>query len=156
MRLRPAKTIVALACVALLATSTAFATPKGEIRAAFSKFVAAQNAHDLKALGELLSDSPNFLWVTRGNVVRGREAALERYAELFKGTWRLDPDWSTLEIMMLDVSTAQMSGALGQPAPSGPTLMNQMILVRTSGGWRVLGSFPGNCPPRPIDHDPGV
>jgi len=150
MRLRPAKIIVALACAALLATSTAFATPKGEIRAAFSKFVAAQNAHDLKALGELLSDSPNFLWVTRGNVVRGREAALERYAGLFKGTWRLDPDWSTLEIMMLDVSTAQIfvrmvitSGAVGQPVPSGPTLVNQ-ILVMTSSGWRVLGILPGN------------
>ena len=136
--------------LALLATSTAFATPKGEIRAAFSKFVAAQNAHDLKALGELLSDSPNFLWVTRGNVVRGRKAALERYAGLFKGAWRLDPDWSTLEIMMLDVSTAQIfvrmvitNDAVGQPVPSGPTLVNQ-ILVMTSSGWRVLGILPGN------------
>jgi hypothetical protein len=51
--------------------------------------------------------------------------ALRRYAGLFDGTWRLDPDWSTLEIMMLDVSMAQIfvrmlitSGALGQPAPS--------------------------------------
>ena len=150
MRLRPAKIIVAFACVALLATSPASATPKGEIRGVFSKFVAAQNAHDLKALGELLSDSPNFLWITRGNVVRGRDAALKRYAELFEGTWRLDPDWSTLEIMMLDVSTAQIfvrvvitTGALGQPALSGPTLMNQ-ILVKTSSGWRVLGILPGN------------
>jgi hypothetical protein len=52
--------------------------------------------------------------------------------------------------MMLDVSTAQIfvrlvitSGALGQPAPSGTTRMNQ-ILVKTSGGWRVLGILPGN------------
>ena len=74
MRLWPAKIIVALACVALLATGAAFAAPKGEIRATFSKFVAAQNAHDLKAVGELLSDSPNFLWITCGNVVRGRDA----------------------------------------------------------------------------------
>ena len=150
MRLRPAKIIVALACVALLATSPAFATPKGEIRAAFSKFVAAQNAHDLKAVGDLLSDSPNFLWVTSGNVVRGRDAALKRYAGLFESTWRLAPDWSTLEVMMLDVSTAQIfvrmvitSGPLGQPAPSAPTMVNQ-ILVKTSSGWRVLGILPGS------------
>ena len=52
--------------------------------------------------------------------------------------------------MMLDVSTAQIfvrtvitSGALGQSAPSGPALMNQ-ILVKTSGGWRVLGILPSN------------
>ena len=150
MRLRVATIIIARACVALLATSPAFATPKGEIKATFSKFVAAQNAHDLKAMGELLSDSPNFLWITGGNVVRGRDAALMRYARLFEGTWRLDPDWSTLEIMMLDVSTAQIfvrmvitSGARGQPAPSGSTRMNQ-ILVKTSGGWHVLGILPGN------------
>ena len=150
MRLRLAKIIVAPACVALLATGPAFATPKGEIRTTFSKFVAAQNAHDLKALGDLLSDSPNFLWITRGNVVRGRDAALKRYAGLFEGTWRLAPDWSTLEIMMLDVSTAQIfvrmlitSGARGEPAPSGSARMNQ-ILVKTSGGWRVLAILPGN------------
>ena len=150
MRLQVATIIIARACVALLATSPAFATPKGEIKATFSKFVAAQNAHNLKAVGELLSDSPNFLWIPRGNVVRGRDAALKRYAELFEGTWRLDPDWPTLEIMMLDVSTAQIfvrmaitSGARGHPAPSGSTRMNQ-ILVKTSSGWRVLGILPGN------------
>ena len=151
MRLRPAKIIVALACVAPLATSPAFATPKGEIRATFGKFVAAQNAHDLKAVGELLSDSPNFLWIARGNVVRGRDAALERYAGLFKATWRLDPDWSTLEIMMLDVSTAQIfvrmvvitGGPNGPAARSGRARVNQ-ILVKTSSGWRVLGILTGN------------
>ena len=152
MRLQLATIIVARACVALLATSPAFATPKGEIKATFSKFVAAQNAHNLKAVRELLSDSPNFLWIARGNVVRGRDAALKRYAGLFEGTWRLDPDWSTLEIIMLDVSTAEVfvrmvitNSALDQPTPSGPTQMNQ-ILVKTSGGWRVLGVLPGNLP----------
>ena len=52
--------------------------------------------------------------------------------------------------MMLDVSTAQIfvrmvitSDAVGQPVPSGPTLVNQ-ILVMTSTGWRVLGILPGN------------
>jgi len=150
MRLWPVKIIVVIACVALLATGAAFAAPKGEIRATFSKFVAAQNAHDLKAVGDLLSDSPNFLWVTRGNVVRGRDAALKRYAGLFESTWRLAPDWSTLEVMMLDVSTAQIfvrmvitSGPLGQQASSAPTMVNQ-ILVKTSSGWRVLGILPGN------------
>jgi Domain of unknown function (DUF4440) len=153
MRLQLSTNIVARACVVLLATSPAFATPKGEIKATFSKFVAAQNAHNITAVRELLSDSPNFLWITRGNVVRGRDAALERYARLFEGTWRLDPDWSTLEIMMLDVSTAQIfvrmvitNGTLGQPTPAGSTVMNQ-ILVKTSGGWRVLSVLPGNLPP---------
>jgi hypothetical protein len=41
----------------------------------FAKFVAAQNAHDLKAVGELLQDSPQFLWITRGVPIWGRDAA---------------------------------------------------------------------------------
>ena len=47
-----------------------------EVKALFSKFVAAQNAHDIKAVTELLQDSPNFLWITRGAPIWGRDAAL--------------------------------------------------------------------------------
>src|SRR2546425_5080255 len=108
MRSHLAATRVVLAAVAMLAMNPVCAAPKDEIRGAFSKFVAAQNAHNLKAVGELLSDSPNFLWIAPGRIVRSRDAALDRFGELFQSTWRVDPDWSTFEIMMLDVSTAEL------------------------------------------------
>jgi ketosteroid isomerase-like protein len=64
---------------------------KDGVKAQFSRFVAAQNAHDLKAVGDMLLDGPQFLWITRGEPVWGREAALKRFEALYQGTWSLDP-----------------------------------------------------------------
>ena len=59
-----------IACVALIFISlmikAAVAAPEGEVRATFDRFVAAQNAHDVKAVESLLLGSPDFLWITRG------------------------------------------------------------------------------------------
>jgi hypothetical protein len=148
MRLHLAAIIVIPACVALLATSPVCASPKGEIKATFGKFVAAQSAHDLKAVGALLSDSPNFLWITPGNIARGRDAAINRFGKLYQTTWRVDPDWSTFQIVMLDVSTAEIfvRVAITDDAIGQSTRMNQ-VLVNTARGWRVLSILPVNLPP---------
>jgi hypothetical protein len=95
--------------------------------------------------------SANFLVIPQisfglpGRIVRGRDAALDRFGELFQSTWRVDPDWSTFQITMLDVSTAEIfvsvsttSGASAQSAR-----MNQ-ILVNTARGWRVFSILPGD------------
>ena len=148
MRSHLAATLVVLTAVAMLAMNPVCAAPRDEIRGAFSKFVAAQNAHNLKAVGELLSDSPNFLWIAPGRIVRGRDVALERFGELFQSTWRVDPDWSTFQIMMLDVSTAEIfvrvSTTIGASAQSAR--MNQ-ILINTARGWRVFSILPGDVTP---------
>ena len=57
----------------------------------FDQFVKAQNSHDVAAVRELLLDSPNFLWVTRGAPIWGRDAALKRFETLYQGTWKLRP-----------------------------------------------------------------
>ena len=148
MRSHLAAILVSFAAVAMLATSPVDAAPEDEIRSTFSKFVDAQNAHNLKAVGELLSDSSNFLWIAPGRIVRGRDAAIHRFGELFQSTWRVDPDWSTFQIVMLDVSTAEIfvrvSTTIGGPAQSAQ--MNH-ILVNTARGWQVLSILPGNAPP---------
>jgi hypothetical protein len=140
--------LVALTSLAISAVSPVCAAPKDEIRGAFTKFVAAQNAHNLKAVGEVLSDSPNFLWIAPGRIVRGRNAALNRFGELFQSTWRVDPDWSTFEFMMLDVSTAEIfvrvSTTVGTSAQSVRVIQ---IMVNTVRGWRVLSILPGDARP---------
>ncbi len=73
----------------------AAAGPEDEVRAAFEQFVTAQNAHDIKAVESTLLAEPNFLWITRGTAIWGQEAALKRFATLYAGTWRLDPDTSS-------------------------------------------------------------
>jgi hypothetical protein len=77
-----------VACVALglslLPVRLAAAAPEQEVRATFERFVAAQNAHDLKAVKSLLLGSPNFLWITRGTAIWGMEAALKRFAAIYR------------------------------------------------------------------------
>jgi len=118
------------------------------VRTTFERFVAAQNAHDIKAVEALLLESGDFLWITRGAPVWGREAALKRFDALYQGTWRLEPDTPALKITMVDDKAALLYvpitftiGAPGQTAQITKFLMNQ-VLVRTPAGWKVSSILP--------------
>jgi ketosteroid isomerase-like protein len=135
-----------------LVINAASAAPEDEARGTFERFVAAQNAHDVKAVESLLLNSPDFLWITRGTPVWGSDPALKRFATLYDGTWRLDPEASSLKIMMLGDSAAQIYvpimftiGAAGQAAQPTRFLMN-LVLFKTPGGWRVSSILPIPAP----------
>lgn len=141
-------TLALILFVSPFGTPAASAEPEEEIRAVFGRFVAAQNAHDLAAMRDLLWDSTGFLWITRGVPVWGREAALKRFEAVYQGTWRLEPSLAELHVTMLSNSAGQLyvpilftSGAAGQPALSTRVLMNQTI-VRTPAGWKVASIVP--------------
>jgi ketosteroid isomerase-like protein len=125
---------------------------EGEVRDAFQRFVAAQNAHDLTAVESLLLESPNFLWITRGTPIWGRDDAVKRFSALYKGTWHLEPDNSGLKIMMIGDAAAQIYvpilftiSAPGQQAQQTRFLFNQ-VLVKTAGGWKVSSILPIPAP----------
>jgi uncharacterized protein (TIGR02246 family) len=136
-------------CVLLLATATvAEATAENEIRAVVDRFITAQNAHDVATVGELLWDSPQFLWITRGSPIWGRQAALARFEALYRGTWRLEPALADLRVTLLDAGTAQIYvpitftiGAPGQQAQQTRFLINQ-VLLKTAAGWKVAAILP--------------
>jgi ketosteroid isomerase-like protein len=145
-----------VACIALMLMSlmirSAVAAPEDEVRAIFDRFVAAQNAHDVTAVESLLLSSPHFLWITRGTPVWGPDAAVKRFASLYEGTWRLDPEPSGLKVMMIGDGAAQIYmpinftiGAPGQQPQSMRFLMN-MVLARTPGGWKVSSILPIPAP----------
>jgi hypothetical protein len=145
-----------IVCVTLmiitLTIKPAVAAPEDEVRATFDRFVAAQNAHDIKAVESLLLGSPNFLWITRGTPVWGHDAALKRFSALYDGTWRLDPESSGLRITMIGDGGAQIYvpilftvGVAGQPPQQTKFLMNQ-VLVKTPDGWRVSSILPIPAP----------
>ena len=145
-----------VACMTLMFISlminSAIAAPEDEVRATFDRFVAAQNAHDSKAVESLLLDSPHFLWITRGTPIWGHDAALKRFTGLYDGTWRLDPEPSGLKITMLADGVAQIyvpiiftMGAAGQPPQQTRFLMNQ-VFVKTPDGWRVSSILPIPAP----------
>ena len=138
----------ALAAVLMICAGSVQAGPEDEVKAQFSKFVAAQNAHDLKAVGDLLLDSPQFLWITRGAPIWGREAALKRFEALYQGTWSLDPKTDELKVFEVQPGVAQlyvpitfMIAPAGQTAQPIRFLMNQ-ILVKTAEGWKVSSVLP--------------
>ena len=143
----------ALLLSALLALPQfATASTEDDIKTVFDTFVAAQNAHDLKAVSNTLHDSPNLLWITRGTAIWGREAALKRFETLYQGTWKLEPEAGALKVVALGLDTAQVFvpivftiGAAGQPAQPTRFLMNQ-ILVKTAEGWRVSSILPIPAP----------
>src|SRR5215213_11729030 len=134
---------IALATVLTICAGSVQAGTEDEVKAQFSKFVAAQNAHDLKAVGDMLLDSPQFLWITRGSPIWGREAALKRFEALYQGTWSVDPKADELKVFEVQPRVAQlyvpitfMIAPAGQTAQPTRFLMNQ-ILVKTPDGWTI-------------------
>jgi len=128
------------------------AAPADEVRATFDHFVAAQNAHDLKAVQTVLLDSPDFLWITRGTPLWGTDAALKRFATLYEGTWHLDPEAASLRVTMIGDGAAQLYipimftiGPSGQSPPPTRFLMNQ-LLVKTTTGWKISTILPIPAP----------
>ena len=114
----------------------------------FEQFIKAQNQHDLTALNNLLVDSPDFIWITKGQTIWGKEAALKKFENLYKGTWNLEPDKSNFKIIILDKKTRHMYvpitftiGELGQEPKQIKFLMN-MIIVNKSGKWKVSAILP--------------
>ena len=124
-----------------------------EARGFFERFVVAQNAHDPAAVEALLWDSPDFLWITRGAAIWGREAAMERFRALYRGTWQLVPDMAQFRAVTLGVEVAQLFvpvaftiGAAGQAAQTMRFLMNQ-TLRREGNAWRIASILPIAVPP---------
>ncbi|MBM6584035.1 nuclear transport factor 2 family protein [Microvirga sp. BT689] len=144
----PTGSRTALAMVLMISAGSVQAGTEDEVKAQFSKFVAAQNAHDLKAVSDTLLDAPQFLWITRGAPIWGREAALKRFEALYQGTWSLDPKTDELKVFEVQPGVAQlyvpitfMIAPAGQTAQPARFLMNQ-ILVKTSDGWKVSSVLP--------------
>ena len=144
------KIVTSLIVTAAIALTVrpALAGDKDDIKSTFEHFVSAQNSHDLASVRDLLLDSPDFLWITRGTSIWGREAALRKFDSLYKGTWKLTPDMGNLKVISLSKTSVQIYvpmtfniGAAGQPAPDMPFLMNQ-TLVKTPQGWRVASILP--------------
>ena len=143
---------IAISLVLLTVTGVARAGTEDEVKALFAKFVAAQNAHDLKAVGELLQDSPQFLLVSRGLPFWGRDAALKRFEALYQGTWSLDPKIDELKVIELQPGVVQlyvpmtfMISPAGQTAQPTRFLVNQVV-VKTADGWKISSILPIPAP----------
>ena len=144
--------IASFALILTSLTEPAVAAGENEVQVAFDRFVAAQNAHDAEAVQSLLLDSPQFLWITRGTPIWGSDAAIERFTSIYEGTWRLEPDASGLQVMMIAEGAAQIFvpidftiGAPGERPQPVRFLMN-MVLTETADGWKITSILPIPAP----------
>jgi ketosteroid isomerase-like protein len=161
---RLALAMASLAAVPAMAGPARSASPEAEVRAGFLRFVDAQNAHDLKALKGMLLDSANFLWITRGDAVWGREDALRRFEALYAGTWQLAPDTIAFRVVVSRPGVAQVFapvdytvGAKGEAATTSRLYLNQVWV--DDGGWKVASILPIPLTPAvaaPVASAPGV
>jgi len=104
--------LIVLCLLATLVANAQTAKPtypvQDEIRAVFVRFVAAQNAHDADTVGSMIWDSPDFLWVSRGNPVRGSQQAIAIFRSYYKGTWHLEPDMTRFSVTPIADEVVQL------------------------------------------------
>ena len=143
-----------LAGAAIFTTLASAATMEDEVRAVFDKYIAVQNAHDLKAMRNLLIDSPDFLWITRGKPIWGREAALKSLEERYKGTWHIEPDRKEFRVISVSRRVAQVYAptqlTVGEPGvePAKIRLYINLVMVKKPEGWRIASILPILVPPQ--------
>lgn len=143
-----AATLLAVGVFLMAVNAAAAPDARAEATAFFERFAAAQNAHDIAAVRPLLWDSPDFLWISRGNQTHGAAAALSLYSSYYKGTWHIEPDltkltatWLDRDVMQLLVPVAFTRGDPGQLPQTAKYLISQ-TLVRRGGSWRVATIIP--------------
>jgi hypothetical protein len=150
--LNPARSIVAALCfITMTITSggqASAAATEAEARAFFTKFVAAQNAHDASAVKAMLWNSPDMLWFSRNVETRGSEAVADRFKEYYEGTWHLEPDMSRFhaavisnDVMQILVPVVFTRGLPGAP-PQNNTFLICQTFVHDGTGWHVASILP--------------
>src|SRR3979411_2878554 len=136
------KRFLVFAALAVTAVLAHAATMEDEVRAVFDKYIAVQNAHDLKAMRSLLADSPDLLWISRGKPIWGREAALKSLEERYRGAWRIDVDKKELRIISVSRRVAQVYETtqlpVGDPGvePARNRLYINLLMVKKPQGWQ--------------------
>ena len=114
------------------------------VTATYRAFISAQNGRNAAALAPLLLEGNDFLWVTTtGVTIRGREAALERFAENWRGTWSLVPDFDAVTVIEMVPEVALLHVPVHFTfAPPGEEAQEVEIKCsglfrKVGGGWRV-------------------
>jgi hypothetical protein len=151
----------AAALAVCLAASAAQAASGGGVTAAdtqqikdlFFRQAAAESAHDINALADILAqpgpgEPDPVSFVARAYRFWGRPAVMEHFRKTFIGTWHMEPLPDQVRIIPLNAQTAQIYaptritlGPAGAPATTATFLINEFA-IRTPQGWRISAIVP--------------
>ena len=127
--------------------NSAHADPGTEARALYDRFAAAQNAHDIDAVRDLLLDTPEFLWVSNGMSYWGADTMVARMAQFQQAeVWQVEPDLAKAVAVTVNAETAYfhlpLTLVIGRAdAPSQLRFLVSMLAVDTDEGWRIAALF---------------
>ena len=119
-----------------------------EIRGLFNIFVRESNARNVAAVGQLMHDSRDLLWVSpRGCVAHGRDAALQVLTSSAATPWRMEPDFAALRVTSLGETALRLSVPVkitngSDPAAKAEPYLLTQEFVKTALGWRISSSVP--------------
>lgn len=123
------------------------ADPQNDIRDLYETFVAAQNAHDIDGVRAVLSESEDFLWISDGRPVWGREEMLSRMAGFQNAeVWQVEPEYDASRVIVLDDDTAVFHIPLvlvigTQADPARLRWLVEVLCQKEPAGWRIAGLF---------------
>ncbi len=133
--------------VSMLTAAPAQSDTRSDILATYAHFAAAQNARDLVRIKEVLLDSADFLWVSDGKSVWGRDALIERMSRFQTlEIWRVEPlvDRSRVVEVAPDVAYLHMPLDLHLGTKSAPSVTRFLVSIlyrKTAEGWRIAALF---------------
>ncbi len=136
--------------VVFAAVGTASSDAKGvedDIRALYDRFVTAQNNRDLDAVRKVLSGREDFLWVSDGKPVWGREAMIARMASFQEAeVWQVEPEYVSARVVELSADTAYLHIPLvlilgRRESPARLKWLVEVLCQKFDGEWRIAALF---------------
>ena len=100
------KLVLSLVMLGALA-GTVRAGGMDEVTAAATAYFNAQNAHDIGTVSAMLADTPDLLVIRGPSVSWGKDAAVQQYAALYKGIWKLGTDGKPPKVVMVGETAAE-------------------------------------------------
>jgi ketosteroid isomerase-like protein len=123
------------------------ADTRGDVLALYGRFADAQNARDLVRVKAVLLDSPDFLWVSDGKSVWGRDALVERMSRFQTlEVWRVEPLLAQARIVEISADVAYLHMPLDlhlgtRAAPTTTRFLVSILCRKAAEGWRIAALF---------------
>jgi hypothetical protein len=121
---------------------------QAEVKAAFARFIAGQNAHDPSIVSDVLVNSKEFVWAQYGgNSIWGFDETMTAFKTAWNGSWHLDPQLNELRITSVAPGVAVLitpqlytDGDPGEQPHTVPVRWGG-VFVKTASGWRISSIF---------------